>query len=841
MGVLVHSGSVEYTNAHNGLGVPIAWGPGLLVQPQSGLSYSIDSASRTLSVRLVGSADQPVQQIALPPSWNAVVQTPLGFATIDGREVLLVNVSQAGTFWMLEVQSDGRLGSPQSVSLGREDIHAWAEVPGFGLAVANASGTVTLWREGPDGNLTATDTAEIGLRIDESDLRALTVSTTGSATYIAVLSGDDNSVTSLRINSDGSLTEIQELEAMDGMPASGLHKMISVALDGQTYLLVLGAGSSSVTVLHHRADGFLIPVDQVNDTRDLRFDDATTLETFVTGDRVFVLAAGSDDGLTLMTLMPGGRLLHVDTIAGDLLQGVGAFTVQGGADTLAITATRADGTGQDILTLDIADLNTGILEGQNVTGTAGDDLVVGQGGHATLLGLAGDDILIDGTGSDTLDGGAGADVFIFGVDNSVDYIRNFELGIDRIDISQFGRFYTLDAVEITARADGAEIVIGNETLIIQTAENVSLSASDFTLDDLVDPLWHVSVEAADDVPRFEMGDLGDNRVIGGAQNDTLYGGGGSDQLIGLDGNDILFGSAPDLERDEINAQVFRLYQATLGRAPDLGGLSYWSGILREGTQSLTEVVAGFTGSVEFMRTYGGLNNTEFVTVLYNNVLGRDPDAVGLASWVNALNADVLSRAEVVTGFSESAEFQANTAIEALGYSYEAVRTEWSDDVFRLYQATLARSPDIGGFNYWIDTLAGGQDFNQVIFGFVNSAEFTQRYGSTSGTEFVTLLYNNVLDRAPDASGLASWTDLLNSGTSSRADVVRGFAQSAEFIQRSNPDFKTYLQAFSDTDMLEGGKGNDIWWVALVQIGLSLMRRIMAQNMSSISALMMRWI
>jgi serralysin len=61
----------------------------------------------------------------------------------------------------------------------------------------------------------------------------------------------------------------------------------------------------------------------------------------------------------------------------------------------------------------------------------------------------------------------------------------------------------------------------------------------------------------------------------------------------------------------------------------------------------------------------------FITLLYNNVLGRKPDATGLADWQRAFDQGS-SRAEVLIGFSESPENQANViGLIANGIQYEA--------------------------------------------------------------------------------------------------------------------------------------------------------------------------
>lgn len=124
----------------------------------------------------------------------------------------------------------------------------------------------------------------------------------------------------------------------------------------------------------------------------------------------------------------------------------------------------------------------------------------------------------------------------------------------------------------------------------------------------------------------------------------------------------------------------------------------------------------------------------------------------------------------------------------------------------LYQGALGRTPDMAGLNYWIgiDNRLPGSDFNLGLYhlsdvsgnysgnlsiagGFTNSVEFTQKYGALSNTQFVTQLYANILDRTPDAAGLAGWVAALNSG-STREHVLIGFAESPEAISNATVGF-----------------------------------------------------
>lgn len=105
--------------------------------------------------------------------------------------------------------------------------------------------------------------------------------------------------------------------------------------------------------------------------------------------------------------------------------------------------------------------------------------------------------------------------------------------------------------------------------------------------------------------------------------------------------------------DDHRGPVMRLYWSFFHRIPDPGGLSYWVGRHEAGTK-LAAIAAQFAASSEFRNTYGPLGHPGFVALVYQNVLGRAPDAVGLAHWVAALEHGS-SRGDIMTAFSESSE------------------------------------------------------------------------------------------------------------------------------------------------------------------------------------------
>lgn len=105
--------------------------------------------------------------------------------------------------------------------------------------------------------------------------------------------------------------------------------------------------------------------------------------------------------------------------------------------------------------------------------------------------------------------------------------------------------------------------------------------------------------------------------------------------------------------------VLRLYQAYFLRDPDSRGYAYWAEEFSSRRMSLGSISQSFSQSPEFVERYGSLSHSDFVKLVYQNVLGRSPDSKGLAHWVGALQV-YPHRGSVMIGFSESVEFQKKT-------------------------------------------------------------------------------------------------------------------------------------------------------------------------------------
>ena len=114
--------------------------------------------------------------------------------------------------------------------------------------------------------------------------------------------------------------------------------------------------------------------------------------------------------------------------------------------------------------------------------------------------------------------------------------------------------------------------------------------------------------------------------------------------------------APPAATDETDeGAIHRLYLGVLGRVAEPGGLAFWQERL-DGGQSLTSIARHFARSSEFESSFGVPDDAEFLTLLYEHVMGRSPDPGGHSYWLGILDDGTVSRAHVILHFTESSEF-----------------------------------------------------------------------------------------------------------------------------------------------------------------------------------------
>ena len=173
--------------------------------------------------------------------------------------------------------------------------------------------------------------------------------------------------------------------------------------------------------------------------------------------------------------------------------------------------------------------------------------------------------------------------------------------------------------------------------------------------------------------------------------------------------------------------------------------------------------------------------------LYQEILGQDPDAEGLAYWKQQFGDEISPE--------EKTQFK-NTALNLIGQ--QAFGRQLSDaekaDLFKLgsaqeardwantqgqnwlknerykqlYQDILGRDPDTEGLSYW-----------QQQFGDEISPEEKTLFKNTAYNKLISDAYKNLGRTTPDQAGINYWLEQLQSGAIKPQDFASKFSSAAE--------------------------------------------------------------
>jgi hypothetical protein len=189
---------------------------------------------------------------------------------------------------------------------------------------------------------------------------------------------------------------------------------------------------------------------------------------------------------------------------------------------------------------------------------------------------------------------------------------------------------------------------------------------------------------------------------------------------------------------------------------------------------------------------------DFVTQVYTDLLHRTVDSGGLSFWSDAIT-NGSTYGQVVLDIESSPEFR-------------------YDQVGQWYETYLDRTPEVGGLVYWGSQLEN-DSFEIVQAGILGSNEFYQDAGGTTNG-FLNRVYEDVLNRAVDATGESTYGAELNAGMSRtavayqiltspeyREDLVNSFYE--QFLHRpADPTGMSFWlnqlsQGTTDQEMIAG--------------------------------------
>lgn len=234
---------------------------------------------------------------------------------------------------------------------------------------------------------------------------------------------------------------------------------------------------------------------------------------------------------------------------------------------------------------------------------------------------------------------------------------------------------------------------------------------------------------------------------------------------------------------DVTKFVSHFYNYCLDRSGDVKGLNDWTGWLLSKSMTGSDVAQGFLLSKEFIDK--GLNDKEFIEILYRTLLSRTSDAEGMATWTACLENGV-SNSYVLAGFAKSKEFS------GLCDTYGIVRGdvklvenrdqnyELTSLVNQLFKECLGYKPKGEELNHKLGQLFDGSlSAIDLTTEFFNSTFYQSK--NKDAAAFVTDIYNLVLRRQPSTSEVNAGAERVAKG--SKEEAIQRALLTKEFSEK----------------------------------------------------------
>ncbi|MCC6008958.1 MAG: hypothetical protein JJU40_14990 [Rhodobacteraceae bacterium] len=469
-------------------------------QPGQRVLYAASDHEGLLSAWALvpGSGAVALGQMASASAPQVARVAGLASVDLDGVPYLLPATPHDGWLALHPLDAGGSFAEPMRVQAqgmpeARFSAIEAVEVDGRALVIAARVGApgIDAYRLLADGSLIHRQ--HFADREDNflADVGAFATGSQGDRSFLFAASTTDAGVTAFQIRPTGDILELGSVGPADGLWISQATALEFVEVKGAGYLVVAAAGSGSLSTLRVNNFGEMILRDHVIDTQLTRFGGVSALTHVAMDERVMVIAAGNDGGITLFDMASDGNLflrsVHMSGGPASLLRitALAAEVVEGEIQLFVSTSTQP---GVAQFTIDPGPLGAHIVgnnAGNELRGGPGNDLIEGRGGADVLIGGPGDDRLIDGPGPDIMVGGPGADIFTLIPDNHMDRILDFEPGIDRIDFSKYPGLYSMAQLGFSQHDFGVLIDAMGDRVLVRGYARSHILIEDFTEDSFI--------------------------------------------------------------------------------------------------------------------------------------------------------------------------------------------------------------------------------------------------------------------------------------------------------------------------------------------------------------------
>ncbi|WP_299786840.1 DUF4214 domain-containing protein [uncultured Marivita sp.] len=421
-----------------------------------------------------------------------------------------------------------------------------------------------------------------------------------------------------------------------------------------------------------------------------------------------------------------------------------------------------------------------------IRGLAGNDTIFPGDGNDTIYGNEGDDDLYAGRGDSLLHGGDGTDWAMFSTTtNNVPIFTggvnvNLNHEIARVQTATATSTQTLRQIENVQGTDSADVLTGDATdnwLSGLHGDDVLIGAAG---DDILFP------------------DLGNDTADGGAGDDIIaYDFGSFDSGLTID---AAFGTTTGRANGQSFTDVFQNFEGYSGtrfadrmqgsgRAETIGG--------NEGDDTLIGSGGNDTlygGDGVDIAIFNGDANRFTIEISLDGQPTRIVDRSGAAA------IDIVEEIELI-GFDDRLFTLIDEGRNSIIHSRNA--GDLLSFLTEVYIVYFNRAPDAEGLHFWMDAFLNTHwaidDLTQAFF---DQPETRALYdGVPTASEFVERVYQNVLDRRPDAEGHAFWVDVLERGAVSEGRFIYEFLDGVKSFDPPDSSVAYVLQKSEDREYL----------------------------------------
>ncbi|MEO8240879.1 MAG: hypothetical protein ABI832_01135 [bacterium] len=441
---------------------------------------------------------------------------------------------------------------------------------------------------------------------------------------------------------------------------------------------------------------------------------------------------------------------------------------------------------------------------ENITGSAFNDSLSGDGGDNVLDGGTGNDTLVGGGGNDTLIGGEGTnDSMIGGAGDDTYYVDS-----------------TNDRISEQASAGTDQVFSTASYTLSLNLETLTLVGSD-DIDGTGNSLGNLLI-----------GNAGNNVLDGGSGNDTLTAGDGNDTLIGSSGtNDMSGGDGDDSyyvinatdtlheNADEGHDTIISIFATTLGDNFEDLTLAGSAGVAGTGNAA-DNVIQGNSGANYLT---GADGNDSLIGDVLSDTLHGGNDTLDGGSGDNTLVGGNGNDTYILTTGTDTIVEQADGGIDVVQTSQTYVLEA------NLENLILGGADDINGAGNALANAITGNTGDNLLFGDAGNDTLSAGDGDDTlngGTEADSMvggsgsdlyIVDNIDDRAVEALHggddevrssvtftLGAFVENLT-GTGSDAIDLTGNSQANEILGN---DAENFLSGGGGDDTMIGNLGND---------------------------------